>query len=255
MSPNISSRTKILMMTATITPPPGVNARSDPAVRLGDYSRALSFYLQQIGRGIDRIVFIENSNSDLTTLRSLADKAGLIECCEFIGFAGLDYPSAYGYGYGEFKLLDHGMAEAQALHEIGSRSIVTKVTGRYIVRNLMRLLRHLPDEVDVMCDIRKRTWPWVDMRVMCWTPEGYQAVLRGVYSKLRDDLNRLPPEMVLSRHLMESQSRASIQVRFPFELHVRGARGYDNRDWMDGHYFIKHYVRACARQLLPWYPV
>lgn len=238
-------------MTSTIAPPPGVHARTEPAVRLGDYSRALSFYLAQIGQGIDHIVFAENSNSDLTTLRHLADEAGLTERCEFIGVSGLDYPSAYGYGYGEFKLLDRAMAESRTLLEIGAKSIISKVTGRYIVRNLTRMVRQIPDDLDLLCDIRKREWPWADMRVMFWTPLGYERVLRGVYHLLRNDLTGLAPEMVLSRYLVESQNRAKIQTRFPFELKVRGVRGYDNREYN----IIKHYVRACARRMLPWYPV
>jgi hypothetical protein len=249
------NRTNILLMTATITPPPGVSARSDPAIRLIDYERALSFYLGQIGRGLDRIVFIENSGSDVSSLHLLSHEAGLADCCEFIAFAGLDYPPAYGYGFGEFKLLDYGMAEARTVRESGPESIIAKVTGRYIVKNLTRLLKEPSQQFDVLCDIRNRRRPWADMRVMCWTRLGYEAVLKGVHVKLRDDINRVPPEMVLSRHLLEAESRANIRTRFPFELHVQGVRGYDNRNWTGGTYLVKHYLRAIARRLLCRYPI
>src|SRR5262245_29953912 len=129
-----TNRPNILVMTATITPPPGViSARSDPSVRLEDYGRALSFYLQPIGQGIDRIVFIEHSNVYPAIVRSLAHKADLTSCCEFISFNGIDYPPEYGYGFGEFKLLDYAMSTSTIIRAADCGAVITKVTGRYIV--------------------------------------------------------------------------------------------------------------------------
>jgi hypothetical protein len=248
-------RPSILLLTATITPPPGVSARPDPMVRLEDYRKALSFYVSRIGQGIDRIVFGENSESDVTLLQRLVEECGHTDKCEFVVFAGLDYPPTYGYGFGEFKSLDHCMKYSRTICSASERSLITKVTGRYIVRNLMELIRRTPGEVDVLCDIRNRKRPWADLRVMSWTRGGYDRVLSGVHTRLRDDINRIPPEMVFSKYLLGAGTDAKIATRFPIELHVHGMRGYDNRDWSGGIYSVKHYVRACARRLLPWYPV
>jgi hypothetical protein len=248
-------RPSILVLTATITPPPGVSARPDPMVRLEDYRRALFYYASRIGHGIDRIVFAENSASDVSLLQRLIDEYGHADKCEFVVFAGLDYPPTYGYGFGEFKLLDYCMKYSQTICSASERALITKVTGRYIVRNLMELIRRTPGEVDVLCDIRNRKRPWADLRVLSWTRGGYDLVLSGVHTKLRDDINCIPPEMVLSKYLLCAGTDAKIATRFPIELHVHGMRGYDNRNWSGGVYSVKHYVRACARRLLPWYPV
>ena len=63
----------IAMLTATITPPSGVPglARTDPAVRLADYRSALDFYMSCFDRGLDSIVFADNSNSDVSSLHEL----------------------------------------------------------------------------------------------------------------------------------------------------------------------------------------
>jgi len=203
----------ILLLTATLRPPPGVSARADPAVRLEDYRIALRFYLAMLGRGeLARLVFVDNSDSDLGTLQAEAEAVGLAACCEFISFSGLDYPTEYGYGYGEFRLLDHAMTHSRLIRALPD-AVVVKVTGRYVVRNLAALLRRLPPRFDVACDVRNRRKPWADTRVMAWTAGGYERVLRGVCAHLRRDLTRLPPEMRMAQHLHDSGGSFSIVQR------------------------------------------
>jgi hypothetical protein len=245
-----------LLMTATITPPPGVvTARADPAVRLEDYRKALAFNLGLLGAGVDRIVFVDNSASDLGPLRRAAESAGHADRCEFIGFHGLDYPPDYGYGYGEFRLLDHAMGHSRTIAGAGEGSRVVKVTGRYLVRNLLRLLRKLPREFDLACDIRNARRPWLDMRVMAWSPGGYETFLRGAYRDLRTDLHKVPPEMVLGRRLMGDPGGPGLIRRFPIEPFVDGIRGLDGANWTSSNRLVKHYLRAGLRRMLPWYPV
>ena len=64
----------ILIMTATITPKADVRSlgRKDPALRRKDYEDALWFYGKLVGQCIDRIVFVENSESDLSSLEAIA---------------------------------------------------------------------------------------------------------------------------------------------------------------------------------------
>src|SRR3954471_4308953 len=68
---------QVLILTATITPPPGVPilARTDPQLRLQDYIDALKFYLAVPNHVLDRIIFAENSGSDLSKLRALAEES------------------------------------------------------------------------------------------------------------------------------------------------------------------------------------
>ena len=42
-------------------------ARTDPVARLQDYNEALGFYLVSIDRRLHGIIFVENSDSDVTT--------------------------------------------------------------------------------------------------------------------------------------------------------------------------------------------
>src|SRR4051812_36686201 len=105
-----------LLLTATITPPPGATylARTDPGARLRDYLWAFDFYVNLPNKVIGRIVFVENSGGDLSELRRLAEQHPEKEI-EFISFFGLDYPPEYGRGYGEFKLIDHAFDHSELL--------------------------------------------------------------------------------------------------------------------------------------------
>jgi hypothetical protein len=91
-----------LLLTATVTPPPNVPelARTDPAERMGDYVQAMGFYTGLIGPVFDKIVFAENSASDLEPVRDAVEASGVSDRVEFVSCHGLDYPAEYGRGYG-----------------------------------------------------------------------------------------------------------------------------------------------------------
>src|SRR5271163_719669 len=96
----------ILLMTATITPHNAPSlVRVDPAARLRDYETALGFYLSLIDCPLHGIVFAENSDSDVTTLRQLVAAAGLTDRLEFLCNYGVHHYSERLRPYGEFKLL------------------------------------------------------------------------------------------------------------------------------------------------------
>src|SRR4051812_46455771 len=123
-----------LLLTATIQPPPGVPAlaRTDPTLRLGDYLRALRFYAALVGPVFDKVVFAENSGYDLGVLQRAVHESGSSEFVEFVSCYGLDYPTQYGRGYGEMKLVDFAMANSLTLSRLRPADTVWKCTGRYI---------------------------------------------------------------------------------------------------------------------------
>jgi hypothetical protein len=129
---HIKTRNTILL-TATITPP--VNAvqlsRVDPSLRLQDYTTSLGFYLEQLKKGVvSGLIFAENSNSDIQSLRSLVESHPMKDSVEFISCQGLDYPPEYGRGYGEFKLVDHAMRHSKLVQAMDQSDKIWKITGR-----------------------------------------------------------------------------------------------------------------------------
>jgi hypothetical protein len=200
----------ILLLTATITPPPNAAhlARTDPALRLQDYERALDQHLAELGRGvIDRLVFAENSASDVSSLIARADAVGLRDKTEFLVFDGLGYPPEYGRAYGEMRLVDHTMQHSKIIAaEDVAATMIWKLTGRYVVRNLEAIVARRPAAVDLYCNMRNYPRRWVDMYLMAWTRRGYEAFLREVAEQIRVGTPERPyggsPEELL-RDLLE----------------------------------------------------
>jgi hypothetical protein len=174
-----SSPTKhILLMTATVTPHNAPNlARTDPAARLKDYDDALGFYLGLIDRPLHGIVFVENSDSDVTTLRQLVASRGLTERVEFLCNYGVHLYSEKGRAHGEFKLLDYAMTTSIMVLEAGVNHVVWKITGRYMVKNLASIIASAPRAFDAYVDMKDHPRRWMDMRLMAWTSTGYDARL------------------------------------------------------------------------------
>ncbi len=230
-----------LLMTATVAPASGMRTTlANPDARRDEYIRAVRYYRDLIGRGIDRIVFVDNSHSDLSAFRAVTDGYPIT----LLSYQGISYPSSYGYGYGEMALVQHAMDHVPDLAE----GVVVKVTGRYRVTNLARVVRSVRG-VDFAGDIWNRRRPWLDMRVMMWTKRGYDALLRDSYLLLRDDENRLPPEMILSRHILASQD-VPVRTYLTVDPIVHGVRGMDGKDWGRGSLAAKRTIRALTRPFL-----
>src|SRR5260370_991740 len=141
----------VLLMSATIAPSkamPG-STRNDPQVRLTDYIAALKFYQSIPSNVIDRIVFLENSDSDLTPLKNALAANSKMKV-EFISVDS-QYSPERGKGFGEFRMLDEGLEKSTF---IGADDYVWKVTGRLIIRNIAALVVSAPADYEVYCDLR-----------------------------------------------------------------------------------------------------
>jgi hypothetical protein len=242
-----------LLLTATVTPPPNalVLARVDPEVRMLDYLWALEFYLKLPDDVIRRIIFVENSDSDLTRLRDLAARYPSKEI-EFLGFQGLDYPPTYGRGYGEFKLIDHAFDHSTTLGKLGPEARIWKGTGRYRLLNLSRMIATSPKKYDLYCDLRNRPIPWMDLRFFAFTKDGYRRHLLGFYPKLREDLDQGAPETILRKEFAERISDPMIVPRFRSQPWVDGVQGAYNINYARGYKAnAKHALRAMMRRVAP----
>ncbi|MCP3730827.1 hypothetical protein M9978_10335 [Sphingomonas sp. MG17] len=242
-------------MTATIRPPanaPGVT-RLDPWVRLSDYEQALAFYLPFLGYGLDAICFAENSGFDLGTLKALATRAGASKKVLFTNQAELDFPPQYGRCYGEAALLDRAMDELSD-QPGAADALFWKVTGRYKVLNLQRMMRTRPSTADLYVDLRKRGLQnWADLRIMSWSLKGYNSVIRDMAPLIREDLNDGRPGEEAAYQVMRQRiARRELQaaVSFATEPLIDGVRAFDERNWMAGRQRAVYYMRNLQRALL-----
>jgi len=245
-------------MTATITPPPNVPklARADPQVRLNDYCKALENYLTLPESTVDRIVFVENSDSDLTPLREIAASHDSGSRCEFIGFDGNDFPPEWGRAYGEFRLLDHAFATSSHL---ANATQVWKVTGRLRVANLPRLVTTAPSDYDLYCDLRSVPFigdrlggnHWMDMRVFSFTPDFFQRRFENYVPKIKKP--RIGnPEKHLFAYVLSLRDEEKIQPRFRVQPRVRGVSAHLDRPYDSPRACVKNILRSAGRRVVPW---
>lgn len=218
-------------MTATIKPPAGVPAlqRVDPADRLGDYERALSFYLSLPATVVDRVVLAENSESDLGSLERIAEERGGSKEVELLSFNGLDYPVEHGRAVGETRLIDTALRRSRLLGALADDRLFWKVTGRLRFTNLDRLIMSAPADTELYVDFRRLPRPWVDTRVFACTPRAFRELFVSRVGLMRqDELSRAgysAPEERLFGELMPERDRARIVPRLRLEPRIEGYSG------------------------------
>ncbi len=242
-------------MTATIAPPPGVPRlqKIDPVQRLQDYTAALIHYVQYIPDILDSIVFVENSKSDLNSLKSIVTQKNITQRVEFIGYYGLDYPPSFGRGYGEFMLIDFAMRHSKIIQSLNPHDRIWKITGRYIVKNFTRIMETAPFDFNIYCDAKNWPMHWMDLRMLAWSKEGYQKVFEGKYDLLNQQKHGLSPEIVFRKVLDHSLNICvNIFPRFRTLPFISGTRGMNDSRYDKGINYFKYLVRTTIRRVMPF---
>ncbi len=172
----------MLLLTATIFPPNNVPdlVVLDPELRTFQYIQALKFYSARLGKVYQRIVFAENSGASLEPISRVFGRNRLIE---LLSVEPISYPSNYGKGYGEMKLVDDAMQSSEILSQLPPSAVIWKLTGRYRVLNICQVIRARPQFAELYLDKRGA---WMDMRVIAFTPRLHEQYLRGCCSSLID---------------------------------------------------------------------
>jgi hypothetical protein len=235
----------LLVMTATINPYPNVIAsdRNDPAVRMNDYCEALEFYLHRC-RLIDRIVLVENSDTDLTPLQRIAEKHRGSSQVEFVSFYGQDYPAEYTRGYGELWSLDYAFRNSRLISQLNDGDKCWKVTGRYRATNLDRLVRTAPPSYDLYADFR---W-WkkrADVRLFSFSRGGYERLLLGRYPEMTGVIleeyffNRFTPLIK-----EKGEKGSGITPELYYVPRIEGIGAFQNMNYMAGKLRMIYHARS-----------
>jgi hypothetical protein len=240
-------------MTATIAPLLGIPAlaRTDPELRLRDYQQAFAFYASLLGDCFDAIIFAENSNSDVSSVAfgSCGNRVAASNV-ELVSFYGLDYPPAWGRGYGDFRIVDYAVEHSKLIQP---DDVIWKVTGRYIIENIRRIVESRPPTADVYCHMRNFPYRLCDLYLLAWTRRGYESVIKGIYPKLRNDVipNAHTIEETLFRKIVDqSSAKVKIVPRFRVVPILRGIRGWNNSQYSNS-WSLKIIARRLAHTFIP----
>jgi hypothetical protein len=242
-----------VFLTATIAPPPSAVTRNDPEIRLKDYLAALEFYLSLPAEGVDRILFVDNSNFDLSPLARFVDERVTDKAVELISFDGNDHPVSYGKAYGEFKLMDFGIEQSQLL---AGDDVFWKITGRLKFANLSEMIAAAPRHYDVLCDLHN--FPiigtgkvfsnrWMDLRAFSCSVKAYRVLFAGKYQRFGPCIN----QDMLYDIVMGSSKSIDIQPRFPIQPIIDGVSGRHDRHYHRRFQQLKTTIRAGTRKFMP----
>lgn len=243
-----------LIMTATLVPPAEAVARANPEDRLSDYLDALRYYLSLPRTAIDRILFVDNSCSDLGPLVALARSFPHDKLVELISFQGNDHPYQCGKAYGELKLMDYGLSHSTLF---GPRDIVWKTTGRLRFLNLPEMIQRTRNQsFDVLCDLHNVPWTgsgqWhnqnMDLRVFAFRRHAYDTLFRGLWRNREVGLDA----EFMYHHMRGNSVNLKIIPRFPLQAQLQGISGRHQRDYRASSQRIKDALRSTARHLTPW---
>jgi len=198
-----SKRPNLVLLTATVVVPAGARnlARRDATQRLQDDQQAFDFYRSQLARGsFDMLVLCEHSGYELAPLHARVPAAGLHDRVELMGHKGLAFPSRYGRGYGEFKLVDRAMQHSVLINRPAPDLNIWKLTGRYRVHNFDKLVASQPEHADLSGHCRTLPRPWLDMYIMRRNRRAHAELIRGLYRRLQPGCDPGQRGAALSRH-------------------------------------------------------
>ena len=243
----------VLLLTATIAPPAHALdlARIDVDTRRRDYAIAFEQHLDALTSGlVEGIVFAENSGSDLTFLEAAVERRSLRKRVEFLSFSDLDARPELGRAFGEIRIITHAM-DCSRLIAGEPEPLVWKITGRYTIQNLDRLVRSCPQPLDLYCNMRDFPRRWVDMYLMAWSKRGFDVFLREAGEAIRVGLPTsaagVSPEELLRVWLDARRSAGVLIPRFRHTALIDGIRGYDNRSYAEANRWKTVLRRAMLR--------
>lgn len=152
-----------LLLTGCINPQGmAYTALQDSQTRFLHYQNALNWYLEN---ALFKIVFVENSNFDISPYFEDAIKRGKLEV---LTFDGNNYDVSLGKGFGEAGIIKFALEHSAFLIE---SDVIIKVSGRYICKNINKFLKAynnketvytipaLDDRNNIMSQSRVIVWP------------------------------------------------------------------------------------------------
>jgi hypothetical protein len=243
----------ILLITSTIAPAPDTFALKviDPVSRLAEYCTALRFYLNLLDRGlVDHIVYADNSGHPLTELQAIVDQRGHAARVEFLSF-GSTADSRYGRYFLEMNLIDTAFGLSKIL-STKTDQVIWKVTGRYVVQNIARIIATAPRGFDLYVNCRNRPMRFLDFYLVAFRSRTYPQLLGREIEAYR--ATGLSGEIIL-RNRIDDGTFGGMKIVPRFRTPPRltaGRRGYDGAEYSGAKESLKYLARSLANRLLPW---
>lgn len=234
----------LLVMTACIN----VGGAENIAVRRREYETAFAHYMASDDPRINRILFVENSGDQMTTLRRMATVS--TKRIEFISLNLNDLrPEGRHYGYSEMEMLDHAIWKSRLVKE---STHIVKVNGRTIFPGLSRLLDKVGQDYECVVDARRGH---VTTQLFLSSLRFYREYLSGAYLEMRDEVGWTHIEHIYFHRLMALRRTLGVHLRFPVNCEPTGKAGHWGKSYDGWRHRSKAALRAVIRVVAPGWRV
>lgn len=181
---------------------------TDASERQKQYVDAIHYYFNNTDC---KIVFCENSNTDISTLfKNEQDRL------EILTFAG-NQDKQRGKGYGETEIIEYALHHSSFIQD---GSIIIKITGRLIITNICQILKSLKCKHDFVTCLFHSNLKFADSRIICGTTTFYKEFLKN--KGCINDYKSIFFEHILASTVLES---SVCFIPFAEEPLIRGISG------------------------------
>lgn len=215
----INNSNTVLLLTACIRPAGMLyTCLQDAEIREEQYKEALSFYLEQTDY---KVVFVENTNADISYLFQSYIDAGRLE---YLFFEGNNFDKTLGKGYGEALILKYAMEHSVF---IKNAFFVIKITGRLKIENINELCQkvHLSEirGAILACNVRPSKKAGISYFFIFRKDFCYDYFLPYI-NEINDSKNRFFEHVLFESVLRCKREGYRCQI-FPLPIKVKGISG------------------------------
>ena len=228
---------QVLLLTGCVNPN-GMTftALQDSKERKKQYVRAINWYLTNTELDI---VFVENTNCDLSNEFKDSRDLHRLEC---LTFDGNNFDKVLGKGYGEALIIKYALNNSLKLREADK---IIKITGRLIVHNVLKILKTCKSSNTLYVKeyYQKRMWYKSNFFV---TPTSFLKMLIASLQKLNDSKGYYFEHLMYDTAKKWSNENKKIKEIFaPIQIEGQsGSIGYTYS------YGIKHTCKEYIRYFL-----
>lgn len=176
-----------LILTATINPGEMPDlVRKDSNVRLSDYKKSFRFWLEK--STVKKIIFIDNSNSDLTFFKNLASEYNNKEVEILSNSLNSTFDKDLGKGYGQYLCLKEIFEKSNLVKD---SNYFIDVTGRHCIINFNQILEDISkNESDIYVNLSNNL-KFSDANIYAGTKKFFTNYVIPETSKTNDKKNNI----------------------------------------------------------------
>lgn len=127
-------------------------ALNNTEIRKRQYIETIKWYYENTELPI---LFVENSNTDISQELKIFTQSGRLE---YIYFDGNNFDKALGKGYGEAEIIEYGISNSNKLEYFGENISIIKITGRYKCVNINRIITHYNRRNTIYANLGNDDW-------------------------------------------------------------------------------------------------